>query len=79
MVKKLENKTFVNLVLVVSSVKLSSAQWNSGLRAYWIISIQIFSLRLGVHKGMEWNGKKIIIKEWNEMYLSKEKEWKRNE
>ena len=65
MVKKLENKTFVNLTLVVSSVKLSSAQWNSGLRAYWIISIQIFSLRLGVHKGMEWKKNNYKGMKWN--------------
>ena len=37
---------------------------------------------MGVHKGMEWNDhKRMEMKgnEWNEMYLSKGKEWKRME
>ena len=36
----------------------------------WLV---ILRLRLGVHKGMEWNDHKGI--ELNEMYLSKGKEW----
>ena len=47
-------------------------------KIYKYIDQKPLRLRLGVHKGREWNG--IIIREWKEMkrngmYLSKGKEW----
>ena len=43
------------------------------------VSISKLRLRLGVHKGREWNNNKRMEKKWNGMYFSKGKEWKRME
>ena len=49
-----------------------------GKTFYYYFSLRV-RLRLGVHKGMEWN--EMVIREWkgiewNGMYLSKGNEWK---
>ena len=71
----MERKEMKRIILEYSSIPLFGS-FNGG-NGKLIPSFGSLRLRLGVHKGTEWNNHKGMEK--NGMYLSKGKKWKRME